>query len=121
VHSAANGGASTNGLMLTTHEIQQHLKRFTYRPGWSVQTYDGRYEGQHIVIWAEVPDTYNPGNTTVLDIHSRLPPIPDENYLWTWLHWRIDIIERHECREFFKVDGRILYDPHADGANQDRC
>lgn len=69
--------------MLTTHEIQQHLKRFTYRPGWSVQTYDGRYEGQHIVIWAEVPDTYNPGNTTVFDIHSRLPPIPDENYLWT--------------------------------------
>jgi hypothetical protein len=34
-----------------------------------------------------------------------------------WLLWRTQRIESHECREWFKVDGEPLHDPHAPHAN----
>lgn len=106
--------------MLTTKEIQDHLARVTYKPGWSFEAYDGKWEGQHIVIRTSVPNAYNTKENTDLDVHSMLPPIPDTNYLNSWLMWRVARLEVHEVREFFKVDGKIVDDPHAPFANEDR-
>jgi len=61
--------------MLTTVDIAAHLERISYRPGWAIRVYDGAWEGQHLVITAEVEDTYHPGQTTTLDVHSMLPPL----------------------------------------------
>jgi hypothetical protein len=41
--------------------------------------YDGRWEGQHLVIRTEVPDTYS-DQTVVLDVHSMLPPMRDNGW-----------------------------------------
>jgi hypothetical protein len=107
--------------VLTTAEIQAHLARVSYKPGWSFEAYDGRWEGQHLVIRTEVPDTYEPGALVVLDVHSMLPPMRDTLALEEWLAWRLGRLEVHEMREFLKVDGAVLFDPHAEFAERDRA
>jgi hypothetical protein len=104
--------------MLTTHEIQQHLRKLSYKENWTFSAYEGRYEGQHIVIRASVPDSYSDG-TVVLDVHSMLPPMRDKRHLEEWLLWRLARIEVHEAREFLKRNGRVLFDPHAPDADKD--
>lgn len=106
--------------MLTTAEIQAELRRVTYQPGWSIHVYDGRHEGQHAVITTDVPDAYNPDQTVRLGIHSPLPPIPDVAYLHAWMVWRLERIASHEVREFYRVDGKCVYDPHAEFADRDQ-
>ena len=105
--------------MLTIEQIQAELARITYRPGWTFEAYQGPWEGQHLVIRAEVVNAFNPATTVTLDIHSMLPPIPDAAYLHRWLAWRLARIEVHEAREFFRVDGKPPFDPHAAGAEHD--
>jgi hypothetical protein len=105
--------------MLTTDEIRGWLARVTYKPGWFFTVYDGEWEGQHFVITALVPDAYNPGATTVLDVHSALPPIPNQEYLWHWITWRVGRVESHEMREFLRVEGDAIHDPHAPNAERD--
>jgi hypothetical protein len=92
----------------------------TYKPGWKIQAYDGRFEGQHIAITTVVADAYDPTKTTTLDVHSMLPPQADEEALMSWLLWRCIRIECHEAREFLRVDGAPWSDPHAECADQDR-
>jgi hypothetical protein len=105
--------------MLSTSEIQAELERITYKPGWAFTCYDGRWEGQHIAITVELPDAGRPGETVTLDVHSMLPPIPDVRYLHTWLAWRLGRIEIHEMREFLRVEGKAIFDPHAPFADRD--
>lgn len=105
--------------MLTTGQVEAALERVTYKPGWTFRVYDGAWEGQHLVIRTAAPDAYQPGQTTDLDIHSPLPPMPDEAHLHAWLMWRLARIEVHEMREFYRVDGQPVSDPHGPDANQD--
>lgn len=105
--------------MLTTTEIAAHLERLTYRKGWALRVYDGAWEGQHFVITTDVEDTYNPGQTTTLDVHSMLPPMPTTADLERWLAHRLGRIEIHEMREHLKRDGKPVFDPHAEHAGRD--
>lgn len=106
--------------MLTMREIQEHLEKVTYKPGWAFQAYEGLWEGHHVVIDAYLPDSYHPGQGVTVNIHSMLPPLEDTRALERWLMWRLGRIEIHEMREFFKVDGTVVSDPHAEGAEHDR-
>ena len=101
---------------------QRYLRRITYRPGWSFELYQGEFEGPHICINAKVMDSYHPGEETVLDIHSPVPlaALETESALLRYLAWRLQIIETHEMREWLKMDGAVIFDPHADHAAQDR-
>lgn len=104
---------------MSTSEIQDELGRLSYKSGWAFQVYDGAWEGQHFVIRTEVPDSYNPGETVTLDVHSMLPPCADVAALHRWLAWRLGRLEVHEMREFFRRDGLPVFDPHASGAEHD--
>lgn len=106
--------------MLTTPEVQAILERVAYKPGWKIQAYDGRFEGQHIAITTVVIDAYDTSKTVTLDVHSMLPPMADEQALMSWLAWRLGRIEVHEMREFLHLDGSPWSDPHAEYADQDR-
>lgn len=118
---AARSGSDQPGILsLSTAYLQAILERVRYKPGWDFSLYDGRHEGQHMVITTVVPDAYNPSETVTLDVHSMLPPQFSETQFLEWLLWRLRRIEIHECREFFHVDGQVYDDPHADGADQDR-
>jgi hypothetical protein len=46
--------------VLTVEGIRAHLERITYRDGWSFDVYEGRWEGQHIVIRTEIEDAARP-------------------------------------------------------------
>jgi hypothetical protein len=105
--------------MLTTQEICEELAKVTYKDGWRFIAYDGVWEGQHLVITALVPDAYRSGRLIRLEVHSMLPPIPEVAYLHRWLAWRLGRIELHEMREFYRIDGVRLFDPHAHGAEHD--
>lgn len=105
--------------MLTTAQIRAALTRFAYKPGWTFTAYDGLWEGPHLAITTLLPDATRPGALVPLDVHSMLPPIPDEPYLWRWLAWRLARIEIHELREFLRVDGHAPFDPHAPHAERD--
>jgi hypothetical protein len=63
-------------------------------------------------VVADVADGYNPKQTVQVRIRSAIPPMFDTNHFGYWLLWRLDQIERHECREYLKRDGVCLFDPH---------
>jgi len=104
---------------LSTADLQTILDRVTYKPGWLFRIYDGRWEGQHLVITTVVPDAMHPGQTTTLDVHSSLPPMRDESQFLEWIAWRLGRIENHEMREFLQLDGESLFNPHAEYADRD--
>lgn len=104
--------------MLTIDALRSALKRVTYRPGWRFILYQSEHEGIWMSVKAEVPDAANPSKTTVVNVRTAVPPIPHEAYFWTWLAYRLKRIESHESREYLKVDGKPLDDPHALDANE---
>jgi hypothetical protein len=106
--------------MLTTPQVQAVLDRVTYKDGWSLEVYDGRFEGQHVVITTVVADAYDQTKTVTLDVHSSLPPMRDEQAVLEWLAWRLGRLEIHEMLEFLRLDGSCWVDPHRTGADQDR-
>lgn len=110
---------SGRGYVLTLSEIQDYLKRFSYKQGWTIKAWEGAYEGWHIGIRTELPDAYNPGDTVTIDVNALLPPMQDLAALKTWLFWRIKQIEIHECMEFFKFDDEIVFDPHREFSDRD--
>jgi hypothetical protein len=106
--------------VLTVEGIRAHLERLSYKDGWSFDVYEGRWEGPHIVIRTEVQDASRAARRVVLDVHSMLPPMRDTVALEEWLAWRLGRLEVHEMREFFKRDGRVIFDPHGPDADHDR-
>lgn len=107
--------------MLTIDQIKEHLRLITYRPGWTIEAYQGSWEGIHIRIVApKVEDSYNPGEFVDLGITSHLPPMQNFHQLETWLAWRLNRIETHEMREWLKFGGVPIFNPHSDGAEEDR-
>jgi hypothetical protein len=109
----------SEGMSLTTCEIRHHLEKITYRPNWTFRVYDGTFEGQHLVINAEVENSYSRGDWVYLDIHTFMPPMASTADLERFLAWRLARIEVHEMREWLKRDGKAIYDPHAEGADKD--
>jgi hypothetical protein len=108
--------------MLTTAEIQEHLKRITYKDNWTFSYYEGVWEGPHLNIYcSEIADSFNPGKMTALDIHCFLSPndIASTESLEIFLMYRLARIELHEMREFFKRDGKIISSPHMPNAEHD--
>lgn len=105
--------------MLSTELLRTHLARITYKPGWSLELREGRWEGQHLVITTVVEDAFKPGEKVTLDVHSPIPHMHSFDQFDEWLMWRLWRIESHEMREWFKRDGKVVSSPHADGADRD--
>lgn len=86
--------------------------RVEYRPGWRFEVVIDPFEGPHLHIGAELEDAYHPGEKTVVNIVSPLPPMTSEEQRVNWLVWRLSRIEMHELREWLKLDGERISDPH---------
>jgi hypothetical protein len=59
-----------------------------------------------------LPDAAHDGHHVNLRIHSPIPPMRDAACYFTWLIWRLRVVEVHELLEWFKVDGSPWIDPH---------
>jgi hypothetical protein len=101
-------------------EIRECLERCEYKPGWSWELREDLWEGPFVRFLVTVDDSYaveQADGVITLGIDSWLPPQVSEESLRLWLAWRLGRIESHEMREFFKVDGRPVFDPHAATSN----
>lgn len=74
-----------------------------------------------MVIQTKVANAYNPDEHQLLDVHCYLSPndIESTETLERWLLYRLGRLEQHECREFFRRDGKIIDDPHRPNADRD--
>jgi hypothetical protein len=89
--------------------LRELLQTFTYRPGWSFYL-----ERDTLVIRANVLNTDNPKETIRVDFGIGLPFPTPHKFDWTrWLFDQIMVVEDHEAREFFKIGGVKVFDPHA--------
>lgn len=89
--------------------LRELLHTFTYKPGWTFHIKAG-----HLIIRTIVIDTDNPEQTIQVDFGVGLPSYVRDDFDWThWLFHHIMTVEDHEAREFFKINGVKVYDPHA--------
>lgn len=88
--------------MLGIDDLRRVLSECTYRTGWSFSIYEHPFEGYHLRILAPVEDSYHPGQTIDLGINSPIPPMHSEQAFEQWLAWRLNRIESHEAREWFR-------------------
>jgi hypothetical protein len=102
--------------MLSGTDIAAVLARVSYKPGWTLEVYDTPAPGAWLLIAADQEDAHHPGQVLPLRMRCELPPFPTESTFLTWLRWRLEAVERHECHEWLRVDGHAPWDPHAEAA-----
>lgn len=96
--------------MLTACDMTWELSKVTYKPGWSFSIQETGWEGPQLrIVVKKVENAYQPG-----EFNTPLPPMPDADYFHRWVAWRIERVESREVREWFKVDGDTIFDPHAE-------
>lgn len=98
---------------MTYSELEAAVSKIEYRPEWKISVFQDPHEGPKLRVVAKVIDGYHPDKLIDLGISSRIPDIiENEDQLYRWILWRLLEIEAHECREYFRVDGKLFRDPH---------
>lgn len=105
--------------MLTTRQAQDEVKLWTYKPGYRLHldTTAGVTHGHFILhLLADVPNTYRPDVTRLLDYRQPIPQyaLRDADIFGDWLRTFLGQFECHERDEWMLRDGVRVYDPHAD-------
>jgi hypothetical protein len=101
--------------MLGVSEIQEHLDKIDYLPRWTFKAHEDASEGPYIRFLAEgVQDSYDLEKTLDIGFSSFISPNDRQSVetLLTYIRYRLERYESHECREFFRYDGEIVFDPH---------
>lgn len=98
------------------------VPRVTYKPGWTFQLAEvdrGQgCQGLTLMIGATVPESFGRGTVDILHLMPVLPAAYDEESWARWILEQIEMVERHEMLEFFRVDGQQPYFPaHGPGQN----
>jgi len=105
--------------------VRECLRRFTYKPGWQFSLREPVAPDWHLWyldVTFDVPDCNKPSGAAHIDMWRQLyvDELHDENHFWEWLFATVRICEDHEQREWFRIDGTRLHNPHADRAALDR-
>lgn len=99
------------------------LNRFEYKPGWvfTLHRYAEQGDSVRLEVAFMAPDSRHPRSdknfpiTGVFDIPENVYREFSDADFWVWLHRVIEFVERHEMDEWFKIDGKMMTDPHANG------
>lgn len=102
----------------TTKDIEQVIKRITYKPNATLKVMSIGTRSVEIQLRQSVPDTYHPGRQT--DVFSTVTCRPE---MFTDVHDLLAFIrvamlhamEIHESDEWFRFDGELVFDPHSEG------
>lgn len=107
---------------MTDAQIIASIKRITYKPGWRLvatpyNQSSGWYDGEHTVaIRCEFTAPCSVTGAEAIQVCAqRLIDgrfITDEKALFNRVLHIVRQAEEHEVLEFFKVDGKPLYDPY---------
>lgn len=93
-------------------ELGDLVSKLTYRPGWTFRLADiDRGQGSKgltLIITTCGYDSYNPGRGENYRVNHYMlvPPAAYDRRSWVnWLFEQLLLVERHECMEFFVIDG----------------
>lgn len=123
-------GSSTNSSVGRVTAIGQVVDRATYKPGWTLELRESFSFGSAqaplvpetaLTIRVQTVDSDDPERAfTVVHYFAGPPPgvAADEEASSAWLLGMIMMVERHEAREFFRVDG-LRADPPGHGPGED--
>jgi len=99
--------------------LAEQLKRYTYRPGWSMRILlpipptHPLFNSPRLEVRYEALDSRNPGRTIPLVNTTMIPHMyGDADEFAKWLAHALLEIEWHESREWLRQDGAIFDDPH---------
>lgn len=94
---------------LNEEPLRDILRKFTYKPDWSFTIRDGM-----LIIKTFAPDTDDMKSIVPVSTVASIPRFVRAEFPWDrWLLDQIMSVEDHEAREFFKIDGVKVFDPHA--------
>lgn len=95
------------------------VERLEYRPNWRFRlcNHDRGQgsEGLTLIIVTQGYDSYNPQDGETYRVQHFMPVPPASYNEQSWKRWLLEqclLVERHECCEFFKIDGKRPYAPH---------
>lgn len=97
-------------------ELDEMVQACTYRPGWTVRLDDhNRGQGSRgltLTITTNTVNSYPPHERILVNHLFPVPPAAYDRRSWQrWLFEQFLLVERHECAEFFAVDGGKPYAP----------
>lgn len=105
--------------------LRKELARYTYRANWALSIEPNGAGSLELVVRMTAIDSRNPGRGIVVSSGQPVPPILcgrqwDAGHSWQheferWLRRALDKVERHEAQEWFRRDGELVDDPHAQG------
>ena len=98
--------------------LEDLVSRLSYRPGWTFRLAElDRGQGSRgltLVITTMGHDSYNPemGQGYRVNHYMLVPPASYDERSWrNWLFEQLLLVERHECMEFYRIDGQPVYPP----------
>ena len=101
------------------HELEDLVRRVSYRPGWEFRLeHIDRGQGSvglTLDIITKGYDSHHPERGEVYRVHHYWPVIPAAFNRASWQRWLFDrcmAVEQHECMEFFRIDGEQPYAPN---------
>lgn len=106
--------------LLTVQQMRERAAKYSYRKGWTIEVREGAFEGSHLEITCRLDDSVELGKTTEFRVNSSIPPQLSIEQFDLYILNRLLRIESHECREWFKLDGKSLYYPHANLSDRDQ-
>lgn len=93
-------------------ELADLVSKLRYRRGWTFDLLDtDRGQGSKgltLIITTWGTDSYHPDRGDGYRVHHYMlvPPAAYDRRSWTsWLFEQLLLVERHECMEFFVIDG----------------
>lgn len=108
--------------MITLSDIQKRLSQLQYFPGWKLSAYEGNFEGNKLLIEADVED-YT-GKEEKIHLHIVRPIdnlFENTSQFDFWLVKTLNRIAVHESMEALRTisNGKPVIDPHREGADRD--
>lgn len=81
-----------------------------YKPGWTFKI--GGPLGGFLCVFATTTDSQVVDRTRCTQHQFRIPALGSDREFSRWVFDCLLLCERHECGEFFQVDGRRPFMPH---------
>ena len=101
-------------------ELARLVERLEYRPDWQIHLMADLDRGQGsrgltLRIITLGYDSYHPERGQRYRVAHDMPVPPAAYNEQSWRRWLLEqllLVERHECCEFFKIDGKRPFAPH---------
>jgi hypothetical protein len=99
-------------------ELEDLVEKLAYRPGWAFKlAHTDREQGSvglTLIITTRGFDSYHPERGENYRVNHYMPVPPAAYNQRSWVNWLFECllsVEKHECMEFFRIDGQPVHPP----------